>query len=235
MIYFLKEEYEKNLTEITFAKNSDGLSGVDKLAMNVSKIDEGDVLLSEANAEGIIEQIQKDFDVPITDEEIEYYIRNHRPSKEQIRLVYKYYANMFGNARDCKLVTRRQYMIMMLVLKKKLLFDAGADSQENGVIMTAALPYVISGNLEGHLNTRIIRSSKFNAELEMSYPYNDLKNQMYNLLEEVKPEELDTLISTFVNSSYSYCCYERPDLLGQVISYSDSKISDELSFFLRSC
>lgn len=205
------------------------------MAMNIAKMDEGDLLLSEVNAEDIVEEIRKTFDIPITEEEIQYYWKNHKPSKDQIKLVYTYYGKLFGNARDCKLVTFRQYLIMMLVLKKKLLFDAGANGQEKGVLETAVLPYVISGNLEGHLNTRIIRNVKFNATLADSYQYQELKTEMYNLMEEIRPEELDSLISTFVNSSYSYCCYERPDLLGQIINYSDHKISDELTFFLRSC
>ena len=29
LMFFLKEQYSKNLTEVTFAKNSDGLSGMD--------------------------------------------------------------------------------------------------------------------------------------------------------------------------------------------------------------
>lgn len=235
LIYFLKEEYEKNLTEITFNKNSDGLSGVDKMAMNISKTDEGDLLLAEVNAEDIVEEIQKTFDIPISEEELQYYQMNHAPSKEQIRLVYTYYGKLFGNARDCKLVTFRQYLIMMLTLKKKLLFDIGVKGNEHGVVESGVLPYIISGNLEGHLNTRIIRNVKFNSTLTDSYQYQELKSSMYNLLEEIKPEELDSLISTFVNSSYSYCCYERPDLLGKIINCSDNKVSDELTFFLRSC
>lgn len=235
LIYFIKEEYERNLTEITFTKNSDGLSGVDKMAMNIAKLDEGELLLSEVNAEDIVEEIQKTFDIPIEEAEIEYYQKNHSPSKDQLRLVYTYYGKLFGNARDCKLVTMKQYLIMMLVLKKKLLFDAGIRGREKGVLESAVLPYIISGNLEGHLNTRIIRNVKFNSTLADSYQYNELKSDMYNLLEEIKPEELDSLISTFVNSSYSYCCYERPDLLGKVITCSDHKIADELTFFLRSC
>lgn len=203
--------------------------------MNMSKIDEGDTLLAEVNAENIVESVQKDFDVPITEEEIDYYIQNHHPCKEQLRLVYTYYGKIFGNVRDCKLLTRRDYIRLMLILKKKLLFDAGMDVTDDRVAATTALAYIISGNLEGQSNTRIIRNEKFKSGLENSYQYKELKEEIYNLLEEIKPEELDSLISLFVNGNYTYCSYEHPELLGQKILYTGAKISEELNFFLRNC
>ena len=33
-MYFLKEQYSKTLTEVTFAKNSEGLSGMDRFINN---------------------------------------------------------------------------------------------------------------------------------------------------------------------------------------------------------
>ena len=234
LLYFLKEEHAKNLTEVSYAKNADGLSGTDKMLMNMSKSDEGDTLLAELNAEDIVEEIQKIYDIPISEEEIQYYIKNHHPSKDQIRLVSTFYGRIFGNGRDAKLVTRRQYIIMMLVLKNKLLFDAGVVSRDTGVVENTALPYVISGNLDGLMNTRIIKNAKFNESLEEDYQYEELNHSLYNLLNEIKPDEINSLISSFVNSSYTYCCFERPDLLGKKIVYPDMKITNELIFFLRS-
>ena len=50
LLYFLKEEHAKNLTEVSYAKNADGLSGTDKMLMNMSKSDEGDTLLAESSS-----------------------------------------------------------------------------------------------------------------------------------------------------------------------------------------
>nr|DAS58583.1 MAG TPA: hypothetical protein [Caudoviricetes sp.] len=235
LLYFIREELKRTLTEVTYTKNADGLSGVDKLVMNLTKSDEGNTLIAELNAEMIIDEIRKSFDVPITDEEIEYYKKYHRPSKLQIRLVYNYYAKILGNCRDCKLTSREQYIIMMLVLKKKLLFDAGASKDDTNVISTTVLPYILSGNLEGDMVNRIIKNAKFDSTLEDSYLYQELIHVDYDLLEEIHPEDIKSIISKMVNSSFTYVCYERPDLLGKKILYSDHKISDELTFFIRSC
>ena len=82
---------------------------------------------------------------------------------------------------------------------------------------------------------RIIKNAKFDSTLEDSYLYQELIHVDYDLLEEIHPEDIKSIISKMVNSSFTYVCYERPDLLGKKILYSDHKISDELTFFIRSC
>ena len=68
-----------------------------------------------------IERIKKRIDIPLTEDEINYYIINHHPSKMQIQLVYAYYTKYFGSYRDLILLTRKDYMTLLLLLKKKLM------------------------------------------------------------------------------------------------------------------
>ena len=95
------------------------------MEMNLTKIDEGVITLTDINVKNCIRRIQKEIDVPITEEEIQYYRDNQYPSTLQVELVRLYYANYFNNYRDLKLVNRREYIILMLLLKKKLLIEAG--------------------------------------------------------------------------------------------------------------
>ena len=120
-MYFLKDQYETTLIEVTNAKNSDGLSGVDKMAMNLSKVDEGVVTMAEINISKTIDMIRKIIDVPITEEELDYYDKYADPSPIQIQLVNLYYTKFFGTYRDLTLLPRREYLTLSLILKKKLL------------------------------------------------------------------------------------------------------------------
>ena len=53
--YFLKEKYNENRIELSAKKsNIDGLSGLDKLEMNSSKVDESAVVLSEINIKNTV-------------------------------------------------------------------------------------------------------------------------------------------------------------------------------------
>ena len=200
--------------------------------MNAMKVDEGVIVMADINIDQTIQMIRKQIDVPLTEEEIDYYVANHKPRDIQIRLVFTYYTRYFGSYRDLNLLTRRQYITLLLLLKKKLLIDLGYE--EDGSVHYAALPYLLTGNVEDRVNTRIIRNNKFTAKLEESYIFQDIIKNKYSMLTSFKPDELMTMISSIINTRFTYVTYEYPDLLGTEITYSEDKISDELLFFLNS-
>lgn len=235
IIYFLKEQYSKNLTEVTSSKNTDGLSGSDKLMMNLSKIDEGITIMADINIPLTIDYLGKLFNVKVSDDEIDYYIKNHAPNKIQIQLVKSYFAKYFGSYRDLSLLTRVQYITLMLYLKKKLTEELGySEPCEEGEIRPMALPYIISGNCTDFINTRVIRNLKFTEKVKSSYTYEKLKNDNYRYLEYIKPNYIMQIISSLINMKYTYCEYNNQTLFGHEIEYSDDKISDEILFFMES-
>lgn len=231
--YFLKEQYKRNLIEVTDNKNSDELSGADKMLMNLTKLDEGITTMADINIELTINRIRRMNDIPITEEEIAYYMKHHSPSDIQSQLVYSYYTRFFGSYRDLNLLNKRDYTIALLLLKKKLLIELGYETDLDGSVHHAALPYILTGNLEDKLNTRIIRNNKFMSKIKESYLYKNLVETKYYLLEEIKPDYILSILSAIINSRFTYVTFENPDLLGQEIVYSEDKISDELLFFLN--
>lgn len=232
--YFIKEQYQKNMTEVTNTKNSEGLSSVDKMAMNMTKIDEGMTTMAEINLERTLQRLDRIIDIDISDEEIAYYRKYMYPSQIQIQLVYSYFAKYFGGYQDLNLAIRRDYIRLALKLKKKLLLDAGYDNTEYGQIHQTAIPYILTGNFEDELSTRTIRNSKFLTLINDSYLWKNLIKNKYQFLEEEKPGFILHLLSKFINTKFSYVVYEKPEILGTEIVYSDVKIADELLFFLNS-
>ena len=255
----MKEQYSKNLTEITNSKNTDGLSGADKMSMNLSKIDEGITIMSDINIPMTIEYLKRRFDITISSDEVDFYIKHHKPEDIQIQLVRSFFAKYFGSYRDLLLCTRRDYITLMLLLKKKLMIELGYEDEneeidetdineseeiitdENGNIIKTdntmrpvALPYIISGNLSDHINTRVIRNIKFTEKVESSYTFQKLQEENHKYLNCIKPNYDMSLISSLINTKFTYVEYEHPELLGQEITYSDDKISDEILFFLAS-
>ena len=234
LTYFIKDQYQKNVTEVTNTRNSDGLSSVDKMAMNLTKIDEGKIIMAEVNLDMTIERLNRMIDVDISEEEIAYYRKHMNPHKLQIQLIYSYFAKYFGGYEDLNLAIRKDYIRLALKLKKKLLIDAGYDKSEYGKIHQTAIPYILTGNFEDEMSTRTIRNSKFLALINDSYLWQNLIDNKYRLLEEEKPGYILQLLSKFINTRFSYVVYEKPEMLGQDIQYSDVKIADELLFFLNS-
>ena len=233
LFFFCKEQYEKNLNEVTNVKNSEGLSGVDKLLMNATKLDEGITIMADINIELTLRKIQNERGFFISDDEIEYYKKNMVPSKIQKQLVYSYYAKEFGSFNDLNLLTRTDYIKLVLILKRELLNNLGYDEDEDGVLRPAALPYILTGNLTSNINTRVIRNNKFISKIEDSYIYNNLIQKKYNVIEKTKSDMVLSILSTLINSRFTYVAYEFPELLGKEIDYSADKISDEILVFLN--
>lgn len=234
--YFLKEQYKKNLTEVTNTKNSEGLSGKDKMAMNIQKIDEGAIIMAELNIKLTINKIKKMIDVPIPEEEIDFYTNNMKPIKVQINLVSAYYARYFGSYRDLNLLPRRDYMTLAILLKKKLLIELGFEA-EDGTVHQAVLPYLLTGNLKDKINNRVIRNNCFINKTEEDYLYNNLVNEdtgKFRFLEEIDPGYIKAQLSTLINTKFTYVTYEEQSLLGEEIEYNENKVNDEALFFLNS-
>lgn len=232
--YFLKEQYEKNLAELSNTKNNEGLSGIDKMAMHLDKYDEGSVLLADLNIDMTIRRIREMVDIPISEEEIDYQMRHMDFSDIQTEYIRAFYARYFGNYSDLALIPKRDMVILTLIMKKILLIDLGYDVDSQS-IKYAALPYILSGNLEDRIVNRMVRNSKFIESLENSYKYQRLVNEDYKMLQEIdgKNDFIKSRLSTIINTKFSYVAYEAPDLLGKEILYDESQIADELCSFLE--
>ncbi len=95
------------------------------------------------------------------------------------------------------------------------------------------LPYLISGNVQDKVNTRIIRNTKYVSKLEESDNYRELNTNKYSYLNKIRPDYILSILSQVNNTTFTYVVYEDPDLLGKEIEYNEDKTSDELIFFLR--
>lgn len=232
--YFLKEQYEKNLAELSNTKNNEGLSGIDKMAMHLDKYDEGSVLLADLNIDMTIRRIREMVDIPISEEEVDYQMRHMDFSDIQTEYIRAFYARYFGNYSDLALIPKRDMVILTLIMKKILLIDLGYDVDSQS-IKYAALPYILSGNLEDRIVNRMVRNSKFIESLENSYKYQRLVNEDYKMLQEIdgKNDFIKSRLSTIINTKFSYVAYEAPELLGKEILYDESQIADELCTFLE--
>ena len=222
LFYFRKETYGKTFTEMSNTRNSEGLSPSDKMEMNLTKIDVGIIHLADINVEMALEELKKKIDVQITEDEILYYRNNHFPSDIQTMLVRSVFADSFASYRDMNLLTRKQYTILLLLLKKRLLLTAGYfNDGEFG--FHSYLPYILTGNVEGHINNKPIRNAELNEEIEADPIYKYLVTDKYKKLEERKPGFIKNLIGTIVNTKFTYVVHDRPDLLGEPIDVADGK------------
>lgn len=202
-----------------------------KLEMNLQKIDEGSVLLAEIGIKTTLERIYRDNDFDITDDEVEYYKKNLVLSPLQVNLIWNYWASEFGSFRDTSQIGRMDYIKLLLILKYRLMMSFGV-SNKDGFNDAIVLPYLITGNIQDKISTRLIRNSKFTGKVEESALYKKLNEKKYSALSQIRPDYIMSLLSTFNNTVFTYCVCENQDLFGQVIEYNEDKVSDEMLFLI---
>lgn len=220
--YFLIVDYGKDLIDVDNTKGPEGLSGMDKLEMNSNKIDASIPILSRLNIDHTINKLMKQMKIKTIDAEVEYYREYHRIDKIQVQLVNYYYANIFGGYRDLSMLTRTQYLKLVVLLKRRL--------QAQGFVY---LPQIITGNLT-NLNLRVIQNKKFLNKIETSSVYRNLLETKFPALIELGKERLLIgILSSLINSDFTVCDYDSPQHYGEILEIANSDaLSDEFLNYL---
>ncbi|MDD3172144.1 MAG: hypothetical protein PHF63_00495 [Herbinix sp.] len=215
--YFLDDTYDSDIVPLSSDKDSDGLSKMDKFEISNTIIDESIVILAKPSIKKTIKDLKKKIHIEISKEEIEFYKRFHKMSPFQTELALYFYVKYFGGYRDLHMLTRKQYITIMVMLKKIL--------QSQGHLY---LPQLISGNIEGRLNNRAIQNMKFLGKITTSSVYKNVIENKYSVLTSFEgPDILIRLLSTIINSSFSYVDFDLPEVIGKPIEFNSDVLSDE--------
>ena len=215
--YFTYEEYTLNRIELSSARDVNGLSGVDKLEMNAIKLDESVIILSDVNIKNTIKRIEKRMKYKVPKEELKYYMDHLDIDKFQVQLCQYFYAKMFGGYRDLAFLTKKQYLKLLILLKRRL-------RMQNMIY----LPEILTANVAGRPNTRTIRNDKFLSKIESSDLYMDIINKKYSVLKSVdKDEIIINTLSRLINTKFSIVDFDNPEKLGELIEVNQDMLSDE--------
>lgn len=221
--FYNRGEYKYLPVVLNDKKDVEGLSDLDKFEMSFNKIDESISILSDCNIERVIKKIEIKNRIEISEEELKFYEKHHVIGKFQVTLVKYYYAKYFNGYRDLNMLKVDQYMKLLIILKRRL--------QAQGYIY---LPQILTGNIEGKLNTRTIQNRKFIDKIQTSVLYNQLIDTKFSYLIDLKNNNiiLNTL-STILNTSFSIVEYNNQEKLGERIDVIADIVSEEVLEFLN--
>ena len=220
--YFAKVKYAKDLIAVDNEVGSDGLTGVDKLEMNQFHADESRIIFSDINIPDTISRLKKKIMIDMPKEEIEYYMEFHKPSDFHVELVNTFYATDFGGYSDLSLPTKREYMTLLVLLKRRLQIEG-----------QKYLPLILSGNIHTKLNVRTIQNTKFLTKIQTSDLYQDLINNKYRYLIEYDPKAILNKISILINNTFTLVDYDLQDHFGENIEIVNDVVSDEFLNFYK--
>lgn len=221
--FFLIEPYKLNRIELTSRRDIDGRSGIDKIEMNATKIDESIVILSDVNIKHTIKEISKKMHMKISKKELDYYKYNMNITKFQSNLVFYYYAKYFYGYRDLLLLTRKQYIKLLVILKKRLQYQS-----------FVYLPQILTSNIESKLNSRTIRNDKFLTKIQTSSIYQYIMENKYSTLNDIgKDDIILKMLSSLLNTTFTFVDYDNQELLGKPIEVNQDIVCDEFLNFLN--
>ena len=220
--FFVIKNLGINMREISTDKDSEGLSSLDKLEMNTTKIDESLIVISKINIKQTIKRIKKSLKFKITKEEREWYSKYLEISPIGRGMLFYFYARYFNGYRDLKSITKRQYIQLMILMKKAL--------ELNGHVW---LPQILSADIVGRINARTIHNSKMIEKVESSEAYQKLLNDKYAALQGMNKQNIIiNMLSTLLNTQFKYCDYDTQDLNGQIIKPDFDQLCEEFINFI---
>jgi hypothetical protein len=218
-----------NMQEISTEKDSDGLSYLDKLEMDMVKIDENNILLSKVNIKDTIKRIKKQTRIKISKEEREFYIKNTKISKIGKTLVFYYYSKLFGGFTDLNNIVLKKYMDLMILMKRRL--------EYNGYLY---IPQIISAKVLGRANNRLSHSQKHLERIEKTPTYMNLEKEKYpslSVTEEDRKKHRNMILGplqTIEMTMFGFVDYDEPDKTGKIIKFDYDILKQEFNDFINS-
>lgn len=206
------------------------LSKAEAMEMISYRLDESNVLLSEANAERAFYMIQNMINVNISDEEYDFYKENCSLNYLSERFMHAFYSKYFDDTNAIYTISRND-SIVLLILMKKFLIAHG---------MTV-LPLLVTSKVNGKFKENVIRNRKFIEKYQTTSIYKNILEPKYRFAKMVSDEDDNTkLLSTIINSSFTIVDWDpytgRPSnnngvVLNDIESIDDDIIIDEFSRF----
>jgi len=206
------------------------LSKAEALEMLSYRLDESNVLLSEANAERAFYMINNMINVNISDEEYDFYRDNCNLNYLTERFMHSFYSKYFDDTNAIYSLSRSD-TIRLLILMKKFLIAHGMK----------ILPILITSKVNGKFKENIIRNRKFIEKYETTSIYKNIIEPKFRFARMVSNEDDNTrLLSTIINSAFTIVDWD--PLMGQpsknndiiltdIASIDDDVIIDEFSRF----
>jgi len=212
-------------------ESDDYLSKAESMEMASYRIDESNVLISEANAERAFYMINRLINVDITDEEYEFYKENCGLNYLTEKFMHSFYSKYFDDTNAIYSISRED-TIRLLILMKKFLIAHGMQ----------VLPLLITSQVNGKFKENIIRNRKFIEKYQTTSIYKNILGPKYDYARIVSNEDDNAkLLSTIINSSFIIVDWEpllgKPSenngvILSDIDSIDDDLIIDEFSRFI---
>lgn len=212
-----KDSYE--FCDISTVAKTDELSSLEKMEANSARISDLDVILSRLNTDKTIKIIEKDFNITVTKDEMDFYRENLKDFAFS-EIVLQFFAKYFGGYADLRSISKKNYIHLLIIFKKVM--------SKMGFIY---LHQILTGNISPNIKKRKI-SSKQLAKIEKSPKFQKIMKQ-YSMAMEEEKNSIMINIASLINTAVTCVDYDQPDRLGEDIKEDYDIIADEYMRFIK--
>lgn len=199
--WMLRKKFGRNRKMLTGQKDGDGLSDLDKIEMNMSKMDESFIIMGDINTKHVIKKLKKKFKVKITDDEVEYYVENMNLNDLQEDLIFQIFASYFGCTRDMQHSVAKIEMAKLIIIMKKMM-------EMKGFII---MQHILSGVMFYDPNLRKLSKKQLNIILESDKYAFIKKKYKYTANLVLETEHFRETLNKIINSDVEALDYKRKD------------------------
>lgn len=206
--WMLKEKWKRNLRPINTIKDDDGMSDLDKIEMNMSKLDESFITIGEINAKHVIKKLKRRYNIKSFDkDEVEFYMNNVKLNDLQEELFDQTFGKYFGSIRDMYAVDKKKFAKILILFKT--MFAAHRFK---------ILQHIITGQMKINPSVKKIPKKELNEIIQSGTYRNILKKYRYTLHLVIENKLFREKLNALLNCSVTIVDYNYKDDLDKKLN-----------------
>ena len=225
---FILSVFRRNLIETSIVPDADGNNNNDRYRATKMKLNEEYVIVCSNDMNKTVNELFKKYENEITNEEIEYYRKNLKPSKLQQLMVEIYFFRYTHSSHEFSFLRNLDWFKLLLVMRKDIMkrFNVTKDS-----LLDSVITLILTANIEETPvgDKMYVKDTKY---LKEEGGYDKLITKYYSTIVDINEDIIKKFLITFANSKYRFVLYEEPELLGQEIIVNKRELIDNIINFL---
>ena len=224
---FKIENFKSKPIELDDNDNSDDderVSHHEAIEMSIYRLDETNPLISDVNRREVIEKLDKNFNISISEDEYNFYYDNIRKSEITSFFLSTFYTRFFKDNYAVENLSEDDTIKLIIYMKKYL--------QLKGLVI---IPQLCTARIEGKFKENAIKNQKFIEKFEGLSIWKNVIEPKFKYIEELFPNEDNPLIkrlSGFINSKL-ICVDYNENVYGLVYDNMDiDAIIEEFGLYL---
>ena len=225
---FVMQVFRRNPIETSLTVDADGNSKNDRYKASKMKVNEEYVITCTMDMKDLVDKLYMQYANEITNEELDYYKKNMKPSSLQQLMVQIYFFNHTSSSYEFSLLSQMGLYKLILIMRKDIMRRLNVTKDS---LLESTLILILTANIEEcPVGEKIyLKDTKY---LKDDPDYNTLVTKFYSIIVDIDEEIIKKLLISFVNSKYKFVLYEDQSLLGQDISINKRELMTQLLNFL---